>query len=537
MPDMSDRTTTVHDAHRLAEAPPTRPVAVIDVGSSSVRMTIAEITSEGTVRSLETLTQDVNLGHDTFTRGRIRRATTEGCVAVLRSYRQLLAEYGITRPDQVRVVATSAVREATNRLSFLDRVFVATGLEIEAIDEAEVNRVTYLGVQPLIEHDETLSAAQSVVTEVGGGTTEILLVHGGNVIYSQAYKLGSQRLRESLQVYQAGGSEPELMRSQVRRIMDLVRRNVPWQTPIEVVALGGDIRFAALQLVPDWKRDELVCLDVEQLAAFSDSILERSIDDLVGEYHIGYPDAGTLGPALLSYVELARTFDRDRLYVCNVNLRDGLLMEMAATDTWSEDFGRQVTRSALDLGRKYQFDEPHAVHVADLSRQLFEQLTNEHQLEPRYGMLLHAAALLHEIGTIVSASSLHKHSMYLIQNSDLFGLTRADMLLVALVARYHRGASPKSTHRGYVQLDREQRIAVAKLSGLLRVATALDESRSQRVTDFSCRKADGKLVIAVPGVEDLSLEQLALNRNGLLFEQIFGTPVLLRQANSSDPPR
>lgn len=536
---MSDRTASVHESHRPTQASPTtRPVAVVDVGSSSIRMAIAEISGDGSVRPLETLTRDVDLGRDTFTRGRIRRATTEGCVEVLRSYRQLLTEYGITRPDQVRVVATSAVREATNRLSFLDRVFVATGLEIEAIDEAEVNRVTYLGVQPLIEHEESLSAAQSIVTEVGGGSTEILLVHQGNVIYSQTYKLGSQRLRESLQAFQAPqGSVTELMRSQVRRTMDLVRRNVPWETPIEVVALGGDIRFAASQLVPDWTPDKLACLDVEQLAAFSDSILERSIDDLVGEYHISYPDAGTLGPALLSYVELARTFDRDRLFVCSVNLRDGLLMEMAASDTWNEDFARQVTRSALDLGRRYQFDEPHAVHVADLARRLFEQLTDEHQLEPRHGMLLHASALLHEIGAIVSASNLHKHSMYLIRSSDLFGLTRDDMLLVALVARYHRGASPKPTHRGYVQLDREQRIAVAKLAGLLRVATALDESRSQRVTDFTCHKAEGKLVISVPGVEDLSLEQLALNRNGLLFEQIFGTPVLLRQANPPEPVR
>jgi exopolyphosphatase/guanosine-5'-triphosphate,3'-diphosphate pyrophosphatase len=118
--------------------------------------------------------------------------------------------------------------------------------------------------------------------------------------------------------------------------------------------------------------------------------------------------------------------------------------------------------------------------------------------------------------------------MYLIQQSDLFGLTRTDMLLVALVARYHRGASPKPSHLGYVKLDRDQRIAVTKLAALLRVATALDSSRSGRISEFNCQKSSGKLVITIPGAEDLSVEQLALNRNGLLFQQIFGRSVLLR---------
>ena len=118
--------------------------------------------------------------------------------------------------------------------------------------------------------------------------------------------------------------------------------------------------------------------------------------------------------------------------------------------------------------------------------------------------------------------------MYLIQQSDLFGLTRTDMLLVALVARYHRGASPKPSHLGYAKLDRDQRIAVTKLAALLRIATALNSSRSRRVADFSCDASDGKLVIAIPGIEDLSIEQLALNRNGLLFQQIFGKSLMLR---------
>ena len=120
------------------------------------------------------------------------------------------------------------------------------------------------------------------------------------------------------------GSLVELMRSEVRRTMDRVRSTVPWAAPAEVVALGGDIRFAAHRLFPHWSRDELACLKVDEIVALCDEILGLSVDDIVRRFQVSYPDASVLGPDLLCYVELARTFARKQLYVGNVNQRDGL---------------------------------------------------------------------------------------------------------------------------------------------------------------------------------------------------------------------
>src|SRR5687767_6295379 len=121
---------------------PAKPVAVIDIGTASVRMAIAEIGGDGQVRQLENLSQAANLGKDTFIRGVISKETIEDCVRILKSYRQRLREYQIERPEQVRVVATSAVREATNSLAFVDRIYIATGFQVEPLDEAEVIRLT-----------------------------------------------------------------------------------------------------------------------------------------------------------------------------------------------------------------------------------------------------------------------------------------------------------------------------------------------------------------------------------------------------------
>jgi exopolyphosphatase/guanosine-5'-triphosphate,3'-diphosphate pyrophosphatase len=514
-----------------AQTAAAKPVAVIDMGTASVRMALAEIQAGGVVRQLETLTQAVNLGKDAFIRGAISKATIEDCVRVLNSYRRILREYQIESPQQVRVVATSAVREATNRLAFIDRIYIATGFQIEPLDEAEVIRITFLGIQPFLLSDPALASARSVVTEVGGGSTELLLVKGGDVVYSHTYRLGSLRLRETLEALRAPTLKVRnIMESHIHRTVEEIADHVSRDGQIELIAMGGDVRFAVRQLQPEWDGHSLARISVKGLEDFTNKILGQSEDKLVRKYRLSFPEAETLGPALLAYVLLARELQLTSVLVTNVNLRDGLLQEMASGAAWSKEFSQQIIRSAMDLGRKFEYDEPHAAHVAQLCTNLFQQLREEHQLSARFEVILHVAALLHEIGLFVSSRSYHKHSLYLIRNSELFGLAKKDLLLAAMVARYHRRASPQPTHEGYSTLDRDERVAVAKMSAILRVADALDESRSQRIHELSCSRENGRLVISIPMVEDLSLEQLALKQNGALFEETFGSPVLLRMA-------
>jgi len=524
-------TRTIEAAAPAVSAAQPRQVAVIDIGTSSIRLAVAEINSQRQVRQLEALAQAVNLGKDAFIRGSISKATIEECVRVLKSYRRILQEYQIDNLAQVRVVATSAVREAANRLAFVDRVYIATGFQVEPLDEAEVIRITFLGMQPLLLSDQALAAGRALVTEVGGGSTELLVVKGGDVVYSHTYRLGSLRLRETLEALRAPTLKVRnIMETHIHRTVAEIAEHISRDGPIEMIAMGGDVRFAVRQLQPDWDGHSLARLSLKALEDLTNKILGQSEDRLVRRYRLSYPEAETLGPALLAYVLLAKELQVASVLVSNVNLRDGLLKEMAGSDAGSKEFSQQIVRSAIDLGRKFNFDEQHATHVAELCGRLFGQLKEEHQLSPRYEIVLTVAALLHEIGLFVSNRSYHKHSLYLIRHSELFGLGKKDLLLAALVARYHRRASPQPVHEGYSTLDRDERVAMAKMAALLRVADALDESRSQRIHELQVERDGDRLVISIPMVEDLSLETLALKQNGALFEETFGLPVLLRMA-------
>lgn len=513
-----------------------RPVAVIDVGSTSIRMAIAEIGETGDVRRLEMLSQAVSLGTDTFTKGTIDKSTTEQCVQVLKSYRKVLEEYQINSAAQVRVVATSAVREANNRLAFLDRIFIATGFNVEPLDEAEVSRITYLGLQPLLSRVPTLAGARTIVAEVGGGNTDFLLLHGSDVLYSHMFRLGSLRLRQTLEGYDTSeGPGRLILQARVQQTMEQLHQQLPVGGPGQLVALGGDVRFAASRLGAEYGPERLGEIEVDELEAFTHRVLEMSVDQLVRTYHLAFPEAETLGPALLSYVELARRFGLEQIYVADVNLRDGLLQEIAVKDPWTEAFRAQIVRAAIALGRKYHVDEQHAGHVAELCQLLFQALQDEHQLGPRYELMLQLAARLHEVGLHIGTRGHHKHSLYLISHSEMFGLSRSDHLLVALTARYHRRANPSPSHQGFANLDREQRGAVAKMAAILRIAKALDESRSQRIRELQCTHEDGRLVISIPGATDLfSIEQLAIKQSGSLFEEVFGMKVFLRRATTKN---
>lgn len=514
-----------------------RHVAVIDIGATSIRMAIAQIGPDGSSRTLETLLQPTDLGRDAFETRRLSRKGIERVASVLRKFRRVLSEYGITSAKDIRVVATSAVREATNRVAFMDRVYVATGLDVEPIDEAEVNRITYMGVAPQLQARRETAERKAVVVEVGGGSTELLIIRGGNVLHSDSFRLGSIRLLQSLNAVGASPSHSSgqthsqwrsLMETQIGRILTRIAERIRSDTPLNLVAIGGDVRFAALQLVPDWNGIDLVSLTTTELSKLTEQVLSLGDDAVVAKFNVTFDEAETLGPSLLAYTLLAKRFEVNQLYVSGVNLRNGLINDMARGGNWTTEFRHQIVRSAMSLGRKCDVDETHARSVAELARRLFDQLHDEHDMDARYEVLLYAAALLHEIGLFINVRSNHKHALHIIRNSELFGLSRHETLLVGLVVRYHRRAAPQPAHTDYGSLSRIDRVAVSKMAALLRLAIALDDTRSGRIRDIRIHREGKRMVIAVPGVDDVSLEQMAMRGASQLFQDVFGAAVLLR---------
>lgn len=515
------------------EAGAPRITAVVEIGTTSIRMLVAEVGPDGRTRVLDSLQRAIMLGRDAFTQGCIEQETIEECVKVLRSFKRILDEYGVSGESAVTAVATSAIREASNRDAVLDRILMGTGFNIEVIDEAEVGRFTYLAVQPVLEAVPDLRRADTLVVEVGGGSTDVLALRRGKVGHAQMFRLGSFRLRQTLEEYRAPRVRiRDIMRSHVdRAVAQIIAAIAPLEAP-EMLILGGDARFAAGRLLPDWDRKSAVKLAAPALARLAEELARVPADELVAQEHLSFAEAETLAPALLVYARMAELLQLKHVYVGEATLRDGILIENVLHGAWTDDFRRQIVSSAVEIGRKYLVDQRHADVVAGLAQQLFAALQDEHRLGPHYEVILTIAALLHESGNYISNRSHHKHSMYIIMNSDIFGLGLADLRLAALVARYHRRSLPKPTHEIYSALDRNGRMIVSKLAALLRIADALDRGGAQAGRKVDVAVEPGALVLNVPGAADLTLETHSLQEKGRLFEQVYGLRVILRGAEA-----
>lgn len=504
------------------------PVAVIDIGATSLRMQISEIHLDGTIRKLESFTQAISIGKDSFINGRIDSNTIEDCVHVLRIYRLKLNEYGIFDNRQLRVIATSAVKEAQNRLAFADRIYVATGFEVEPLDEAELHRITFVGALPLIESDPETFAEPTVICEVSGGTTEVLFFKSKEVLFSQSYRQGSLRIQKILEALSGPIiSSRNVMESQLARIIGQIKREARKQDLKNMIAIGGDIRFATSQISSQSHENGLAEIKLSELTQLTDKILADSTERLVAKYHLSLPEAETLGPALMAYEMIARSLRLERIFVADFNLRDGIVQEMAQGGQWSYSVEQQTISSAIQIGDKFKFDRKHAVHVSELASSIFDQMAELHQLDQRYKVILVMASILHEIGLFVSTRSYHKHSLYLIRNSEFFGISAKDVELCALVARYHRRATPQPSHEGYSKLQRKERVSVTKLSAILRIAKALDASRNQRIKEITCKLQANRLSIGIEAVVDITLERVEMQKAGQLFSDIFGASVNL----------
>jgi exopolyphosphatase/guanosine-5'-triphosphate,3'-diphosphate pyrophosphatase len=509
-------------------------VAVVDIGASQFRLVVAELAPGRPPRILEEASRGVLLGKDTFSQGRLGAATIEAALRALEGFRRIMDGYGVQR---YRAVATSAVREAANMESFLDRVRLRTGIEVEPIGGAEENRLTYMAVRETLRGHEALTEGDALLLEVGGGSADISFLRKGEPVISGTYALGSIRMRQSLATWRGTHERRvRLLRRHIHNVVGDIAQELPLKEARHFIALGGDVRFVAARLLGEnGSASGAQVVPRDAFLAFCDEVAANDVDQISESYHLLPAEAETLVPALLAYRELLVETPAAALTIPRASLRLGLLLDLAGGEAGPamEDLRRQVLASAAALGEKYRYDAAHAGNVAHLAVRLFDELRRDHGLSDRERLLLEVAALLHDVGIFLNLRGHHKHTQYVLSVAEIFGLSRDDMAVVSNVARYHRRGLPQKSHLPYMALDRAQRVEVNKLAAILRVANALDADHLQKVQDVRVvRESDG-WVLEVEGAGDLTMERLAGAARADLFVEVFGQRISFREAGGA----
>ena len=504
-------------------------LAAIDVGSNSVRLLVAEYGPNSGITVIDEVKEQPRLAAGVARTGRLDDAAMDRAVEALRRMMGVAERRGAGR---IAAVATAAVREATNGAAFLQRVKDEVGLDLRLIDAATEAALSYRSVA----YHFPLEGGRTVVADIGGGSLELIGAVDGLIEHSLSLPFGAVRLTE---LHLAG--EPDTRRA-VKRLREYLRRQFRRKLPLRdwsaTTLIGSGGSFTNLGRMAAARRG-LSAADPVHGASVTIAEVEHLLDWLTGMgaekraqvEGLSAHRADIILAGLAVTAEVLERIEAREVKVSAFGLREGLLLDMAGAD--AAPAAVEPLRLIREFGERCHTDRRHAEHVRLLALNLFDLLADKLDAGDEDRALLEAAALLHDVGQLVSYRKHHKHSYQLIMHADRLPFSPRERQLVALVSRYHRRRGPRKKNKEFAALPREDQQLVRRLSGMLRIAEGLDRGHSAIVEKLAVELCPTRLTIrAIPRYAgaDLSLECWGAQEQADVLARVLAREVFIEPA-------
>jgi len=503
-------------------------VAAIDIGSNSLHMVIVEVTDQLSFRILSSEKDLTQLGSEALLEHKLTRRAMMLTTEVLGRYQRIARGLEC---DVILAYATSAVRECINGGEFVKHVKEQLGLQIEVINAQEEARLIYLAVRQAIDLGVGGADRPVLIVDIGGGSAEFIVGTAERALLLESRKLGASRLTQMfIESDPAGEKELRKLKEHIEEAAVPILEQVKRLRVERVIGTSGTMQnlvaMCHLQHGEGGVRDRLL---TEMTRGDFRDVLKRLRKSTLAE-RIRMPglDHGRAGQ-ILAGAELVDTVFEElecaAIEVCDRAMREGMIIDYMQTHWPKVRLSVQVRdprkRSVIELGRRCNFDEKHAMQVTALSLSLFDQLKGMHRLGTGARDLLEHAAMAHDVGWHIGHSGHHKHSYYLIKNGDLEGFSPLELEVIANVARYHRKSPPKKSHEAFMSLAPPERDLVWKLAGLLRIADGMDRGHYGNVKKVKASVKRGKVVFRLLTQGDPELELWGGQNKTDMFEKTF----------------
>ena len=511
-------------------------LGVLDIGSNSIHIVIAEITGETQFEIVGRGKDMTRLGDETLKTGWLSRRKMEEGISVVQRFVQLARHRGV---QKVLAFATAAVREASNGGEFVDRILKQTNLKVRTITGDEEARLIYLAVR----HFTDLSKRRALIVDIGGGSVELIVGSAQVMLGERSLKLGGARLRDLFITEQpVPKSDHERIHRHIEETMAPTLSEMRAAGFEQIVATSGTaINLGSIiherrtgeplsnPLGFSYSAEELKDLH-RDLARAS----RRELDEIPG---LDPERRDHLLPGACLLLNVLKETGRNEIVLCDKAIREGVILDYLQKNSRKIRAEMEIPnvrmRSVVQLASRCEYEPSHARTVARLSLQIYDGVPLPSGLRPNARELLEYAALLHDIGYHVSFSKHHKHAYYLIKNAELPGFKPDEIEIVASVARYHRKRPPKAKDLAGGGLAGRDRRTVAALSGILRVADALDRSHFGVVSDLRISGGRKGLKIRTVSKGDPAMEIWSAERRKGLLEKVCGRPVSFSPAGAT----
>lgn len=497
--------------------------AAVDIGSNSVRLKIARLSG----RRLHPVHEDrevTRLGEQVFKSGFLSPEAMAETVKVLRRFHRATQRFGA---DPVRVVATSALRDARNSRAFLEWVRSATGWRVEIISGLEEARLIHLG----LVSSTRMNASPALMIDLGGGSCELTISNKGHIQGTVSLPLGAVRLTDEF-LHHDPPRKGELKRLRAlvgREVARIADRIIKAHVKVVIATSGTAAALAAVasHLAPSFSREQ-TAVSRAAMKRIAKRICRLSIEERRKIEGIGPRRAEIIAAGALVYAELLERCQLRGFRYSPLGLRDGLLAQMAAEYDRSTRSGKQIESERWDSITNavdhYRVEMHHAMQVRDAAMHLFTALKSVHRLPPEYREWLSAAAMLYEVGDYVNRSGRHRHAYYIISNSEIMGYTPQQRRIIAAIARYLGKSRPTPTDPAMKVLTPADQDHVRKASLLLRLARSLNLGRSAAVQKAQVQVRNGSVQLKLLPRQKMGvdLELWAIEKDRSYFREVFG---------------
>jgi exopolyphosphatase/guanosine-5'-triphosphate,3'-diphosphate pyrophosphatase len=502
----------------------TQTIAAIDIGSNSLKLAIVQAAASDSFTIISQERERVRLGHETLKTHRLSAEAINLSADAIAKFRSIAESRSA---DSILAVATASVREADNAAEFVSEIKRQTGVTVEVLSSLEEARL--IGIAAA--QNCNLSEGALMNIDIGGGSTELSLMRDGEPHKLFSMKLGAVGLTEKFITSDPPKKkEIENLRAEIIGALERPLRKIKGETWListgtsgTILNLGGLLNFQNGE-----SANKKNVISLKKLSALNEMLARMPLGERVKLPVISAQRAEVIVAGGLILENVMRALKIENLEPCSYALREGVIIDYlreieAESLPPVPDVLDKRLRGVFAIGRRYGYEERHALQVADLAEKIFDRIAPIYNLKRHLRTLLSAAALLHDIGYHISHESHHKHSFYLIKHSEITGFSEPEKLLIAHTARYHRGSMPKESHTDFMKLNAESRRTVAQIGGILRLADALDHGYENRIKDLKFKRGAQNMTLKLISDEDCAAELKAVEQKKDLFEAAFDT--------------
>lgn len=520
---MSLRSTRLGDT----TAQGTRQVAVIDLGSNSWRLVVFSYGPGPWWKRTDELYETVRISAGLGASGALSRAAIDRGLETLAVFERFCRANQLMAAD-VHVVATSAIREATNGHVFLAEAQRLTGLKIAVLSASDEARFGYVAAI------NTTTLTDGVVLDLGGGSLQLIEVAERHARQMVSFPLGAVRVTERFLRGSGPAKKRELAR--VRAHVSEGVAELEWLAASgpRLVGIGGAVRnLAAAAQAADGGLDLGVQGFVIAPEALGELVSRLAALPVVQRGTLPGIKPGRGDIILASALVLETIVHRGGfagIEATEAGLRDGVFLATTLLAGQEPLLADVRGAGVQNLAIQYESDMAHVEHVARLALQMFDSLVSGGLIEPVDGerQLLWAASMLHDVGMAISYDDHHKHSRYLIESAELPGFDPRERALIAQMSRYHRKGLPKLGEMAPLARDGDEDL-LDRCSVVLRLAEHLERGRDQSVSEVRLRANGHGVDLHLEAGGDLTLQRWSVERygDGEAFERVFHRRLLI----------